>query len=82
MPETTEITPSESIRLKLLALVGYDTAAAKQAIEYVQDSPLKADLFEKQFRRFETDFPNAISRTLKAIQESTEALLLFDTPTT
>ncbi|SYD04578.1 Uncharacterised protein [Klebsiella pneumoniae] len=34
----TEITPAEQIRLNLLATLNYDTAAAAQAIEFVQDS--------------------------------------------
>ncbi|HAT3746283.1 TPA: DUF2560 family protein [Serratia marcescens] len=80
MAEATEITQAESIRLKLLEIVGYDTAAAKQAIDFVKDSPIKADMFERQFRRFELESKDPIARTLKAIQESTEALILFNEP--
>lgn len=80
MSETIEIPQAKSIRLKILALVGYDTAAAASAIEFVSDDPFKADLFEKQYNRFILDYGEVISRTLKAIQESKEALTLFDTP--
>lgn len=82
MPDPTEITQAESIRLKLLEIVGYDTAAAKQAIDFVQDSPLRADMFERQYRRFEFESKDPIARALKAIQESKEALALFEPLTT
>jgi hypothetical protein len=36
-----EITPAEQIRLNLLSTLNYDTAAAKEAIAFVQDSQLK-----------------------------------------
>ncbi|MDK1709044.1 DUF2560 family protein [Serratia marcescens] len=80
MAEATEITQVESIRLKLQEIVGYDTAAAKQAIDFVKDSSLKADMFERQFRRFELESTDPIARTLRAIQESTESLILFNEP--
>ncbi|CAI0733935.1 Protein of uncharacterised function (DUF2560) [Serratia plymuthica] len=80
MSETKEVTQAQSIRLKLLGLVGYDTAAAASAIEFVSDDLFKAELFEQQYNRFRLDYGEVISRTLKAIQESKEALTLFDTP--
>ena len=69
MSETVEITQGQSIRLRLLSLVGYDTAAAAKAIEFVNDDPFNADLFEKQYNRFAMDYPYFFSRSLKAIQE-------------
>lgn len=36
-----EITDAQQIRLNLLSTLNYDTAAAKVAVEFVQDSPLK-----------------------------------------
>ncbi|UJD98905.1 DUF2560 family protein [Serratia plymuthica] len=80
MSETVEIAQAKSIRLKILSLVGYDTAAAASAIEFVADDPFKADLFEMQYNRFILDYGEVIARTLKAIRESKEALTLFDTP--
>ncbi|CAI2158379.1 Protein of uncharacterised function (DUF2560) [Serratia entomophila] len=80
MSETVEITQGQSIRLRLLALVGYDTAAAAAAIEFVADDPFKADLFERQFNRIAMEYSEVIARTLKAIQESKEALPLFESP--
>lgn len=79
MSETIGITQAQSIRLKLLSLVGYDTAAAAKAIEFVADDPVKAELFEMQFNRFIMDYSDVISRTAKVVQESKEALMLFET---
>ncbi|MCP6629348.1 DUF2560 family protein, partial [Klebsiella pneumoniae] len=46
-----EITPAEQIRLNLLSTLNYDTAAAKEAIVFVQDSQLKYQLFIQQYSR-------------------------------
>ena len=73
-----EITPAEQIRLNLLATLNDDTAAAAQAIEFVQDSRLKYQLFIQQYSRVTTE-SEVVARTIKAVQESTEALALFDT---
>ena len=73
-----EITPAEQIRLNLLSTLNYDTAAAAKAIEFVQDSPLKYQLFIQQYNRVVTE-TEVVARTIKALQESTEALALFDT---
>ncbi len=50
----SEITPAEQIRLNLLSILNYDTAAAAKAIEFVQDSPLKYQLFIQQYNRVVT----------------------------
>ncbi|AXS17133.1 TPA: DUF2560 family protein [Klebsiella pneumoniae] len=73
-----EITPAEQIRLNLLSTLNYDTAAAKEAIAFVQDSQLKYQLFIQQYSRVTTE-SEVVARTIKAVQESTEALTLFDT---
>lgn len=80
MSETKEITQAQSIRLKLLSLVGYDTAAAAEAIKFVDDDPVKTELFDMQFNRFAMDYSDVISRTAKAVRESKEALMLFEVP--
>ncbi len=77
MSETVEITQGQSIRLGILELVEYDTAAAAQAIEFVKDDPFSAALFEKQYLRLAGMSFDVIPRTLKAIQESKEALPLL-----
>ncbi|MEF0079338.1 DUF2560 family protein, partial [Klebsiella pneumoniae] len=46
-----EITPAEQIRLNLFSTLNYDTAAAKEAIAFVQDSQLKYQLFIQQYSR-------------------------------
>lgn len=73
-----EITPAEQIRLNLLSTLNYDTATAAKAIEFVQDSQLKYQLFIQQYSRVTTE-SEVVARTIKAVQESTEALALFDT---
>ncbi len=40
-----DITPAEQIRLNLLSILNYDTAAAAKAIAFVQDSQLKYQIF-------------------------------------
>jgi hypothetical protein len=50
-----EIVPAEQIRLNLLSTLNYDTAAAAKAIEFVQDSPLKYQLFIQQYSRVTTE---------------------------
>ncbi|MEY7329853.1 DUF2560 family protein [Klebsiella pneumoniae] len=49
------MTPAEQIRLNLLSTLNYDTAAAAKAIEFVQDSPLKYQLFIQQYNRVTTE---------------------------
>lgn len=73
-----EITDAQQIRLNLLSTLNYDTAAAKVAVEFVQDSPLKYQLFIQQYSRVITE-SEVVAKTIKAIQEATEALALFDT---
>ncbi|MBR7481691.1 DUF2560 family protein, partial [Klebsiella pneumoniae] len=36
-----ESTSAQQIRMNLLAMLGYDTASAKEAIQFVQDDDLK-----------------------------------------
>ncbi|HAZ6604219.1 TPA: DUF2560 family protein [Escherichia coli] len=77
MSEIT-ITSSQQIRLNLLNNLSYDTAATAEAIKLVGDDPLKYQIFISQFARVTTE-NGLVARTTKAIKESEEALLLFDT---
>ena len=70
-----EITDAQQIRLNLLSTLNYDTAAA---VEFVQDSPLKYQPFIQQYSRV-TSETEVVAKTMKAVQEATEALPLFDT---
>jgi hypothetical protein len=74
----SEINAAEQIRLNLLSTLNYDTAAAKEAIAFVQDSQLKYQIFIQQYSRVTTE-SEVVAKTIKAIQEATEALALFDT---
>ncbi|GKM98177.1 hypothetical protein NUBL17183_46230 [Klebsiella pneumoniae] len=73
-----EITSAQQIRMNLLAMLGYDTAAAKEAIQFVQDDDLNYQMFVQQYNRV-TSENTYVAKAMKAIQESTEALTLFDT---
>ncbi|HHW3821377.1 TPA: DUF2560 family protein [Raoultella planticola] len=75
-----EITAAEQIRLNLLSVLNYDTAAAAKAIAFVQDSQLKYQIFIQQYNRVVTE-SEVVAKTIKAIQEATEALALFETST-
>ncbi|HCM3125571.1 TPA: DUF2560 family protein, partial [Klebsiella aerogenes] len=46
----------------------------------VKDSQLKYQLFIQQYNRVHTE-SEVVARTIKAIQEATEAMALFDTAT-
>lgn len=73
-----EITDAQQIRLNLFSTLNYDTAAAKAAVAFVQDDPLKYQLFIQQYSRV-TSETEVVAKTMKAVQEATEALPLFDT---
>ncbi|HBQ2094533.1 DUF2560 family protein [Klebsiella grimontii] len=75
-----EITEAEQIRLNLLSTLNYDTAATKAAVSFVQDSPLKYQLFIQQYSRV-TSETEVVAKTMKAVQEANEALALFDIST-
>lgn len=74
---TTELTASQKLRIDLLAALNYDTAAAAKAIEFVQDDQLKYQLFIQQYNRVYSE-SEPVAKAIKAIQEATEALALFD----
>lgn len=72
-----EVTDAQQIRLNLLSALNYDTPAAKVAVEFVQDDPLKYQLFIQQYSRVTLE-TEVVAKTMKAVQEATEALPLFD----
>lgn len=74
---STELTQQQQIRLEVLALVQNDTAAAKQAIEFVGDNPLNLELFKRNYTLAQAE-PTPVSRTTKAIQGAKDALPLFE----
>lgn len=73
-----EITTEQTNKLELLATLAYDTAAVKEAVEFIQNDPFKHRLFIQQYSRVysETD---VVARATKAVQESVEALAVIDT---
>lgn len=72
----TELTPQQLIRLELLELVQNDTAAAKEAINFVGDIPLNLELFKRNYTLAQAE-STPVARTLKAIQGANDALELF-----
>ncbi|WP_312412281.1 DUF2560 family protein [Pseudescherichia sp.] len=73
----TDLTSQQQLRLEILSLVQYDTAAAKKAIDDIADDPLKLELFKRQYTLAQSE-PTAVSRTTKALQGMKEALPLFE----
>jgi len=73
---TIELTDAQQIRINLLSTLNYDTAATAQAIAFVQDDPLKYQLFIQQYSRVVTE-TETVARTIKAVKEAQEALVLF-----
>ncbi len=74
-----ELTPSQQVRFSLLSAVNFDTAAAAEAIKFVEDDQLKYQLFIQHLNRV-TSENGWVARTTKAIQEAKETLILFPTP--
>ncbi|MCK1966861.1 DUF2560 family protein [Franconibacter sp. IITDAS19] len=72
----SSLTPQQKLRLDILTLVQYDTAAAQEAISEIGDDPLKVELFKRQYALSQSE-PTAVSRTTKALQGMKEALSLF-----
>lgn len=77
---SNEVTPAQNIRLEILAVVSYDNAAAKQAIEFVNDERLKYLVFVQQYGRV-LDYRDNADRTAKAIEFAEETLKLFESAT-
>lgn len=73
---SAELTPSQQIRFGLLSSVNFDTAAAAEAIKFVEDDQLKYQLFIQHLNRV-TSENGLVARTTKAIQEAKETLILF-----
>lgn len=73
---STELTSQQSIRLTVLELVQNDTAAAKEAIDFVGDNPLNLELFIRNYTLAQAE-TTPVARTIKAIQGATDALPLF-----
>lgn len=76
MAEIKEMNEVELLNLEILRLVMSDRAAAEKAIVFIGGSRLRYELF-KDWYQLATSENTPISRTDKAIRESTEALSLF-----
>jgi len=76
MPDN-EITTDQQNQLDLLAVLQYDTAALKKAVDFIQGDPFKQKLFIAQYNRVYSE-GEIVARTIKAVQESTEALAVIN----
>ncbi|MBK0003160.1 DUF2560 family protein [Erwinia sp. S43] len=76
----TEITTEQTNQLELLATLGYDTAATKVAVAFIQNDPFKHRLFIQQFNRVFGE-AELVARATKAVQESVEALAVINDTT-
>ncbi|MEE6801571.1 DUF2560 family protein [Escherichia coli O8:H10] len=71
-----ELTEADQIRMNLLAALNYDTAATERAVAFVQDDPLKYQLFTAQLNRVNTE-AEYVAKTIKAVKLAEESLPLF-----
>jgi len=76
MAEPT-ISATQQNQIELLQILGYDTAAMKEAIAFIQDDPFKHRIFVLQFGRVYSE-SETVSRTRKAVQESIESLAVIN----
>jgi len=73
----TDLTLKQKSRLDILTLVQNDNAAGKEAIEFIQDDPLKLELFKRQYELAQAE-TTVLSRTIKAVSLAKESLNLFN----
>ena len=71
-----EITTEQTNQLELLATLGYDTAATKVAVAFIQNDPFKHRLFIQQYNRVYGE-AELVARATKAVQESVEAITVL-----
>lgn len=71
-----ELTEADQIRMNLLSALNYDTAATEKAVAFVQDDPLKYQLFTAHLNRVNTE-TEYVAKTLKAVKLAEESLPLF-----
>jgi len=75
-----DLTEADQIRMNLLAALNYDTAATEKAVAFVQDDPLRYQLFTAHLNRVNTE-TEYVAKTIKAVKLAEEALPLFTTST-
>lgn len=75
-----ELTEEDQIRMNRLSALNYDTAATEKAVTFVQDDPLKYQLFTAHLNRVNTE-TEYVAKTIKAVKLAEEALPLFTTST-
>ena len=76
-----ELTDKQKIRLAIYKLVGADKAAAEKAIDFVNDDPLRYEVFTDRYGRVTTEFDyqanGPVAKVIKACSDAEDTLLLF-----
>jgi len=78
----TQLTQEQSVRLSVLRLVKNDAAAARSAIDFIGDNPLKLELFSDRYKEEELNQNNGypvdrVSAVTRAIDKAKHDLHLF-----
>jgi len=78
----TQLTQEQAGRLAVLRLVKNDSAAARSAIDFIGDDPLKLELFSDRYKEEENNQNNGypvdrISAVTRAIDRAKHDLHLF-----
>lgn len=76
MPDITQMTDAQKLKLEVYRMVMNDSAATEKAIEFIAGSELNFELFKDAYYKTATE-PTAMTKTEKAIREAKEVLDLF-----
>lgn len=76
-PAPATLTDKQKSRLDIFELVQNDTTAAKEAIDFIQEDPLKLELFKRQYALAQSE-QTVLARTIKAVEQAKQSLNLFN----
>lgn len=76
MPDITQMTDAQKLKLEVYCMVMNDSAATEKAIEFIAGSELNFELFKDAYNKTGSE-PTALAKTEKAIREAKEVLDLF-----
>jgi hypothetical protein len=76
MPDITQMTESQKLKLEVYRLVMNDSAATEKAIEFIASSELNFELFKDAYAKTTSEV-TALAKTEKAIRIAKEVKDLF-----
>lgn len=76
MPDITQMTDSQKLKLEVYRLVMNDSAATEKAIEFIASSELNFELFKDAYAKTANE-NTALAKTEKAIRIAKEVKDLF-----